>query len=277
MSRLVTVIIPFFNEEAFIQRSVQCIIDQTYRQLDILLVNDCSTDDSLERLRRIKDRRIRIISNITTMGVSISRNIGIEQAKGDYVACMDADDECDSTRIEKQLGVLLRSTPNTVCGTWTKFIESGKHTIKRLPTEHADIIKGFRRRYNRVTFVSATLMCRKALLRQFKYRERFKYFEDWDLLLRLYESGSVVFRNVAEPLYSYIVRDKSTKYRTDWYDYNVFARNCQHRRRHGQPEFESIEEFARHLKINVFANAYYEGLKSLIRLKRHLEERTTLL
>ena len=268
MNHLVSVVIPFFNEERYLRKTVECIVDQTCRDMEILLVDDGSTDSSAEIARRFQDQRIRIVSNGRTLGRPASRNIGIEEATGEFVTFMDADDECDATRIEKQLNTLLHSGENTVCGTWIRIKDGDRETIKRLPIEHDDIAAGFRRQHNRTTFVGATMMCRRLLLKQFKFREQFKYFEDWDLLARLYESSAVRFTNIPEPLYSYIIRAKSTRHSEDWYDYNIFARNCQDRRNKRLREFDSLEDFRIYLRTNVLARLYYVGLKSMIRLKR---------
>jgi glycosyltransferase involved in cell wall biosynthesis len=271
MEPLVTVIMPFYDEEKYIEKSVSCIIDQTYKNLEILLIDDASSDNSLEKVKKINDNRIKIISLEKNIGRAAARNIGIEEAKGKFITLMDSDDECDQHRVERQLETIIRNGENTVCGTWIKIIINGKETLKKLPIDHNEIIKGFNRHFNRVTFVAGTMMASNSIFKEFKYRTKFKYFEDWDLLLRLYESGRVNFLNVPEPLYSYCIRSKSTRAAEDWYDYNIFARNCQHRRLKGECEFDSLEKFNLHLEKNLLESLYYTTLKSMIRVKRKIE------
>jgi glycosyltransferase involved in cell wall biosynthesis len=271
MEPLVTVIIPFYNEEKYIEKSVSCIINQTYKNLEILLIDDGSSDNSLEKVKKINDNRIKIISLEKNIGRAAARNIGIEEAKGEFVTLMDADDECDKYRIEKQLETIIKNGENTVCGTWIKIIVNKKEILKKLPINHNEIIKGFNRQFNRVTIVAGTIMASSRIFKEFKYRTKFKYFTDWDLLLRLYESGRVNFKNVPEPLYSYCIRSKSTRTAEDWYDYNIFTRNCQHRRLKGEFEFDSLEEFNLYLENNLLESLYYRTLKSMIRVKRKIE------
>jgi glycosyltransferase involved in cell wall biosynthesis len=271
MNPLVSVLIPFYNEEKYIFNSLQSIINQSYKNLEILLIDDGSTDKSIEKINSIKDNRIRLISIGKNIGRASARNIGIEEAKGDFIILMDADDECDSKRIEKQLLAIQKNGLNTVCGSFFKMVSKNINKEKRLPIHHDEIIKGFQRKFNRVTFVAGTMMASCSIFKQFKYRTKFKYFEDWDLLLRLYESNKIKFVNVPETLYTYIIRSKSSRREKDWYDYNVFVRNCQSRRLKGIKEFDSLTEFNLHLNSNLLEKYYYESFKLLISIKRKIE------
>lgn len=265
---LISVIIPFYNEERYIKKSIYSIINQTYRNLEIILIDDASNDNSLTIVKAIKDNRLKIIQCRKNIGRSAIRNIGINEANGDYVAMMDADDVCDSYRIEKQLKMIYENGENIVCGTSIIVKTHNKELIKSLPVNHKEIVKGFNRVINRVTFVAGTMICKTDLLKKFNYRNKFKYFEDWDLLLRLNESKEVRFCNVSEPLYTYIIRGKSSRYEHDWYDYNIFVRNCQSRRRKKLNEYDSLYDFNLYLKNNLFKNIYYNIMKILIYVKR---------
>lgn len=109
-THLVTVIIPFYNSQNEITDCINSVIKQTYKNIEILLVNDGSTDDSLTICKKAadNDKRIKII-NIENQGVSVARNIGIEQSKGDYIMFVDSDDYVDSTIIEKLLNNLIEN------------------------------------------------------------------------------------------------------------------------------------------------------------------------
>ena len=270
MDPLVSVVIPFYNEEKYIAKSVKSILRQTYKNLEILAVDDGSTDRSREIVSGLRDERMRVISNGRNLGRPAAKNVGIDQASGEYITFLDADDECDPRRVEKQLLLTQDGGPRTVSGTWVTVSTNGKEIVKELPVNHADIIKGFNRTFNRVTFVAGTIMSATQLLRQFKYQVKLKYFEDWDLLLRLSESGTVTFRNVPEPLYSYYIREKSTRLEKDWYDYNLFSRNCQDRRRKHQREFVSVEDFKSYLMQDRAASIYYSTLELMIRTRRKI-------
>lgn len=87
-----SVIIPLYNKELHIKRTVQSVLQQTYKNFEIIIVNDGSTDNSLNSIAMISDPRIKIISQ-KNAGVSAARNLGITSANGDYIAFLDADDE----------------------------------------------------------------------------------------------------------------------------------------------------------------------------------------
>lgn len=99
MEELITVIINVYNGEKFIKKCLENIINQTYKNLEILVVNDGSTDNTLSICQEIKDNRIRII-NQENKGLSLSRNVGIDNAKGEYLFFIDVDDWIDEDTIE---------------------------------------------------------------------------------------------------------------------------------------------------------------------------------
>ena len=96
---MITVIINVYNGEKFINKCLDSIINQTYKDLEILIINDGSTDNTLNIIKKYKDKRIRIIST-DNKGLSVSRNIGIDNAKGDYLYFIDSDDYIEPDTIE---------------------------------------------------------------------------------------------------------------------------------------------------------------------------------
>lgn len=99
MQELITVIINVYNGEKFISKCIESVINQTYKNLDILIINDGSTDNTLKICKTYKDKRIRIITT-KNQGLSLSRNKGIENAKGVYLYFLDADDFIELDTLE---------------------------------------------------------------------------------------------------------------------------------------------------------------------------------
>ena len=99
MDKLISVIINVYNCEKFIAKCLESVINQTYKNLEILIINDGSTDNTLKICDSYKDERIRIITT-QNFGLSKSRNIGIENAKGEYLYFVDADDFIENDTIE---------------------------------------------------------------------------------------------------------------------------------------------------------------------------------
>ena len=138
---LLTVIVPCYNVEDYIDRSVLSIVNQTYTNLEILLVNDGSTDktgmicDSWQE----KDQRIRVIHK-PNEGVSIARNIGIENATADYVAFVDSDDRIDVNMYANMMSALL-STDSDIAHCDLCFVHEYGRTEYRVQERHAETMK----------------------------------------------------------------------------------------------------------------------------------------
>jgi glycosyltransferase involved in cell wall biosynthesis len=102
---MISVIIPLYNKEDLIKSTIESALNQTYTNYEIIIINDGSTDNSLEIIKEINDKRIRVISQ-ENQGVSVARNNGIQQAKGDLIAFLDADDVWDKTFLETIAGLI---------------------------------------------------------------------------------------------------------------------------------------------------------------------------
>lgn len=269
---LVSIVVPFYNEEKYISDSINSLLNQTYSNIEIVLVNDNSTDNSKQVCLNFKDQRIRYFErNDLPKGEAASRNYGIEMATGDVITFLDADDICSENRIYVQLNKLVEmGIGTTICGCWV-IKEGLENSLMKMPLQHEEIVKGFNRQYNRTTIVGATIMGHKDLFLKFKYRPKFKYFTDWDLLCRMQESKLVTFVNVDQPLYTYKTRIKGTKYQKDWLDYNIFMRDCQSRRRKGTKEYENPEKMFLDLKKDNKSKYFrYKLFQKLIQFKRFL-------
>lgn len=102
-SSLITIAIAVYNTEKYLKDCMDSVVNQTYRNLEILCINDYSTDKSLEILKEYaaKDKRIKIITNEKNSGLGVSRNVGIDAAHGEYILFIDSDDWLDLTTCEK--------------------------------------------------------------------------------------------------------------------------------------------------------------------------------
>jgi glycosyltransferase involved in cell wall biosynthesis len=114
MSILISVIVPVYNSEKTIRKCVESIINQTYKNLEIILVDDYSTDNSVVEISKIKDSRIKIIKQSQNSGVGASRNIGLKNAKGRYIGFVDSDDFIASDFYEVLLNNALLTNADIV-------------------------------------------------------------------------------------------------------------------------------------------------------------------
>lgn len=103
---LVSVITPTFNSERFIKKTIESILSQSYKNVELIIVDDCSTDNTISIIKSFSDKRIVLIENKENMGAAYSRNIAIKHANGEYIAFLDGDDLWDSTKLEKQIAFM---------------------------------------------------------------------------------------------------------------------------------------------------------------------------
>lgn len=101
MNDLISVIVPAYNAEAFIERCLNSLLRQTYENLEIICINDASTDNTAQTVKKINDPRIRLINNEQNLGISLTRNRGMEIARGKYIGFIDSDDFVDPDFYEK--------------------------------------------------------------------------------------------------------------------------------------------------------------------------------
>lgn len=125
---VISVIIPVFNAASFLDETLKSILSQTFSDFELIILNDKSTDESLNIIKKFQqeDNRIIIIDKEENVGPANLRNEGINSAKGEYIALMDADDIAMPTRFEKQIEVLKNNPEIGVCGTWFTFLEQAK-------------------------------------------------------------------------------------------------------------------------------------------------------
>ncbi|MBV6879088.1 glycosyltransferase [Epilithonimonas ginsengisoli] len=204
---LVSIISGYHNREDFVDDSIQSLINQTYKNTEIIIFDDCSTDKTYDKLVKIAstDTRIRLVRNAENKGFVKSLIAAVESAKGEYIAIHGSGDFSYPTRIEKQVDVLNSRAEIGVVGTFVENItvnEEGedmalmKNSIDGSATE---ILK------SRNIFTHGEVMFRKALHDEVGgYREFFKFAQDYDLWARL--SFKCDFYTIQEFLYKRFLR-----------------------------------------------------------------------
>jgi glycosyltransferase involved in cell wall biosynthesis len=200
MNPLVSVVIPAFNAEKYIVECMESICRQTYPFLELLVIDDASTDGTCEILKQIHDPRISIIRNPINRGLAASVNQAIRIAKGNYIARMDADDIALPSRIEKQVHFLETRPEVSIVGTAMKSIGYGSF-IHRFPLSH-DACKA-QLLFN-VCFGHPTVMIRKNVFdspENFYLEELQQYSEEYELWCRLVNRFR--FANLPEVLLHY--------------------------------------------------------------------------
>lgn len=183
---LVSVVIAVYNREAFIAEAIYSILNQTHQNLELIVVNDCSTDNTEQVVLSIKDSRIKYLKNKAQLGPGESRNVGFSHATGDFITMMDSDDISTPQRLAWQVAY-LQNNPNIdlVAGAMKLFGNTEEITLS-FP-QSAEFIKCWLLFKNCIPNI---VMCRRALLDagSFKYNS-FWFAEDYYLWYDLANKG----------------------------------------------------------------------------------------
>jgi glycosyltransferase involved in cell wall biosynthesis len=119
---LISVIIALYNAEDFIAETLNSVLNQTHKNLEIIIINDCSTDNSKQIVLSHNDPRIVYLENAANMGECYTRNYGIKQVTGEFIAVLDADDLAHLDRFAKQLTQMQNNPELGVCGCYAQYI-----------------------------------------------------------------------------------------------------------------------------------------------------------
>ena len=108
MNDLVSIIMPNYNSAKYVKATIESVLAQTYTNWELLFVDDCSTDNSLEIVRAFNDDRIRILQNEKNSGAAISRNYALREAKGRWIAFLDSDDIWKETKLTQHIAFMQK-------------------------------------------------------------------------------------------------------------------------------------------------------------------------
>jgi glycosyltransferase involved in cell wall biosynthesis len=196
----VTVLMPVFNGEKYLKQSIESILNQRFRDFEFLIINDGSSDGSLEIISSYTDSRIRLVSNETNKGLVYALNRGLELASGEYIARMDCDDISKKSRLSVQVSFMDHNTSIGACGSYYSVMRGNKRATADFPM-HAEEIKCFLLFNSPIAHPTA--MIRTILIRQHQlcYSSEFVHAEDYDFWSRL--SGLSELSNIPKVLVDY--------------------------------------------------------------------------
>lgn len=205
MEPLVSVIMAAYNSEKYISESIESILNQTYKNIEFIIVNDGSSDKSLEIIKNYayKDNRIKVIDNKKNMGLVYCLNKGIKESTGKYIARMDSDDISVYDRIQRQVKYMEENSNLTMSG-GSAFVFRGKnkriHKLLNVPTG-IDKVKS--KLFFENCFIHPTVIIKRDdLVRHNLSYDNIKGAEDIDLWLRMLNLN-LKFDNINQPLLYY--------------------------------------------------------------------------
>lgn len=208
---LVSLVMAVYNGEKYLRETLDSILAQTYKDLEVIIVNDGSTDSTSAILNEIDDERVKIINLKSNNGAASALNAGIMEAKGEWIAIHDADDISIPERIEEQAAYISRKPHLVAIGSYIEcipgydFIESNSRNFKLiegLKNSAPSWEKLKEELFKGCPFTHGALfISKKVLLKVGKYNPSYKIAYDYDLMMRLAYAGPV--ENIPKVLYKY--------------------------------------------------------------------------
>lgn len=206
MTPKISVLLPAFNAQAYLRESIESILSQTFTDFELILINDRSTDQTLEIMQSFHDPRIRIVK-LENVGLSLSLNHGIALAKGEYIARMDADDVSLPKRLEMQFEEMNKGSLDFCGCNIAMMSESGKMLKEVVMPSNPDLI--LITLACTVPFAHGSVMMRRQFLQAHHLSyEKDAVAEDYDLWCRAFNLGARM-GNVNEILFYYRHYDQS--------------------------------------------------------------------
>lgn len=191
----VSVVLPTYNRANTLARAIRGVLSQSFSDLELIVVDDASTDNTAEVVLGFKDARVRYLPSLERLGVSRARNLGIQNALGVYVAFQDSDDEWRVEKLEKQLAAFQQGGSDVV------LVACGDIVLNHYPMSYLGVDRD--EAVVDITAMSSLRMppapcwmaSKDALLKAGGFNEQLNCFEDWELSLRMSAFGRILMVN----------------------------------------------------------------------------------
>lgn len=193
VEKLVSVVIPAYNRESTIIRAIESVLSQSYSNLECIVVDDCSTDNTVELVNTTyaNNERVTCYKLPHNSGACVARNKGVEIAKGEYVAFLDSDDRFRPEKIEKQVDALEKSGSDLCASGFVSIGTDGSNTEVRPYKGSKDEVYRELLYLNCIT--TGVLLGKKECFVEIPFDDKQPRYQDWDIVLRLFKKYTFVF------------------------------------------------------------------------------------
>lgn len=202
-----TVIIPLYNKEKYISEAIKSILNQTFTDFEVLIVNDCSTDKSLEIASEFVSEKIQIIQHEKNSGLAATRNTGIKKAKSNYVTFLDADDLWKPYFLEKIYNLIQNFPEARIFGTnyeeiWGKTIKNPHNNSDSLPKDFVGYLNFFKINLKQGIYNHGSVCLHKEVYENVGfYNENIQLSQDLDFNIRANYNYKLAFDNSVQMSY----------------------------------------------------------------------------
>lgn len=213
----ISVLLPAYNHENYIEETIESVLNQTFSDFELLISDDCSTDQTVQLIKGFSDKRITGVYFEENRGTVRSLNHLLNLAKGEYIAVIGSDDVWEPDKLEKQLEILEADENIAACFSWATIIDENSNRVNKdsaFPIERFNIKKCCRTDLLRELFVDGNCFCHSSVLirsdihRQIgEYNVVYRQLHDYDLWVRLLLSNDIYV--IDSPLVKYRFVDNS--------------------------------------------------------------------
>lgn len=195
---IISVIIPTYNRAHTLLNSVNSVINQTYQNIELIIVDDGSIDNTEEVVKKIKDKRVKYVKLSKNVGACVARNIGIDLSKGEYIAFNDSDDIWHKDKLEKQIKALLKNKVDMVyCAIHRHY--SSNYDSEKIPSE--ELIKKIRIQglknvlWEKNSISTGTILCSANVAREIRFDANLPRYQDWDFAIRACQKFKLFYQD----------------------------------------------------------------------------------
>lgn len=202
----ISIVIPCYNCEKYIKETIKSVLNQSYKDFEIIAVDDCSTDNTYNILKnmQISDSRIKVHKNHINIGVAETRNIGVEIARSEFIAFLDSDDSWYKDKLKTQINFMIR---NNISISSTGYELWNGDMTKKIRYYNIPVNITYERLLNENFIGLSTVIIKKDIFQKFKMNSKYIH-EDYALWLRLLRNNYKII-GINQPLGKYRVLDSS--------------------------------------------------------------------
>lgn len=260
----ISIIMPAYNAEKYIKEAVDSILNQTFKDFELIIVNDGSTDSTKTIIESYIDPRIKIITHKTNQGIYSSRSDGLKAAQGEFIAVLDSDDIAMKNRLEEQSNFMIKNPDIAVVGSWMEVIDVDSGDTYTLKPECDPVIIKWMHILKNQILNSASFFRKDIVDKIGYYKKEYEYAEDYDLWSRI--SRRYKMANIPKVLVKYRIRKKSVTRASEsgkaqrQHILEIIFNNINYYINLGQEDFKIF--------VNAVKEAKISGFKNLIKVRK---------
>lgn len=204
----ISVLLSVKDGENFISKTIDSILEQTYKNIELIVIVNCSKDKTLDIVKSYEDTRVKVFeSNICQLNFNL--NLALLNSTGEYIARIDADDVCVKERFEKQVAILEKSNLDLV-GSNIEYIDENDNFkgLRKYPETNEEIRNKI---FYKAVLVHPSILCKKNILLDVGGYLGGRFAQDYDLWLRIMRNKNIKFYNIQESLIKYRIHSNQTK------------------------------------------------------------------